>query len=146
MKKSKYFAIKELVCRHIYERYGEKAYMFIDDRLIETLEIIREKILGRPMIINTWAAGGNATQRGVRCNLCSLVRNKSLSGQLYLSAHCMGKAADISVEGLTGEDMRRKIIARQDLLPYPIRMEADVAWLHIDLYDTGGGKISLFNG
>ena len=39
--KSDYFSIKELVCKHVYERYGESAVMFLDDNLFETLNVIR---------------------------------------------------------------------------------------------------------
>lgn len=46
--KSPYFSVKELVCKHVYERYGEKAAMFLDDKLIETLNVIREQILCAP--------------------------------------------------------------------------------------------------
>lgn len=85
--KSNYFSIKELVCKHVYDRYGEAATMFIDDRLIATLNTVREKILRAPMTVNNWHLGGSFTQRGLRCNLCDLVREKSERQQLYLSAH-----------------------------------------------------------
>ena len=48
--KSKFFSVKELVCKHVYDRYGEAAAMFLDDKLIETINTVREKITG------TWAA------------------------------------------------------------------------------------------
>ena len=89
--KSDYFSIKELVCKHVYERYGESAVMFLDDKLIETLNVIREQILCAPMTVNNWHAGGNFTQRGLRCNICELVKSKTDAGSLYLSAHCWEK-------------------------------------------------------
>ena len=143
--KSPYFSVKELVCKHVYERYGEKAAMFLDDKLIETLNVIREQILCAPMTVNNWHAGGNFTQRGLRCNICELVKNKTDAGRLYLSAHMLGKAVDCSVEGMTAEEARRLIIDKQELLPYPIRLEDGVSWLHIDVYDNGKGeKVYLF--
>ena len=42
-----YFDIQELVCRHVYEKYGNNAWQFFDNRLLETLLVIREK-LGKP--------------------------------------------------------------------------------------------------
>ena len=119
--KSPYFSVKELVCKHVYERYGENAAMFLDDKLIETLNVIREQILCAPMTVNNWHAGGNFTQRGLRCNICELVKSKTDAGRLYLSAHMLGKAVDCNVEGMTAEEARRLIIAKQELLPYPIR-------------------------
>lgn len=143
--KSPYFSVKELVCKHVYERYGEGAAMFLDDKLIETLNMIREQILCTPMTVNNWHAGGNFTQRGLRCNICELVKNKTDAGRLYLSAHMLGKAVDCSVEGMTAEEARRLIIEKQELLPYPIRLEDGVSWLHIDLYENGKKeKVYLF--
>ena len=46
--KSPYFSVKELVCKHVYERYGENAAMFLDDKLIETLNVIRSKSYAPP--------------------------------------------------------------------------------------------------
>ena len=143
--KSPYFSVKELVCKHVYERYGENAAMFLDEKLIETLNVIREQILCAPMTVNNWHAGGNFTQRGLRCNICELVKSKTDAGSLYLSAHMLGKAVDCNVEGMTAEKARRLIIEKQESLPYPIRLEDGVSWLHIDVYNNGKGeKVYLF--
>lgn len=140
-----FFSVKELVCKHVYERYGENAAMFLDEKLIETLNVIREQILCSPMTVNNWHAGGDFTQRGLRCNICELVKNKTDAGRLYLSAHMLGKAVDCSVEGMTAEEARRHIIDKQELLPYPIRLEDGVSWLHFDLYKNGKNeKVYLF--
>ena len=48
---------------------------------------------------------------------------------------------------MTAEQMRSKIKANANLLPYNVRIEADVTWLHIDCYDDGSGrKIVEFKG
>ena len=120
-----YFNVKELVCPHTYQMYGENAWQFLSTCYLETLLIIREQILAAPMYCNT----SNLTQRGLRCNLCPIVSNKQ---SLYLSAHILGKAGDFTVRGLTAEEARNKIIQNAHLLPYPIRMEKNVTWLHID--------------
>ena len=138
--KSEFFSVKELVCKHVYDRYGEASAMFLDDKLIETINTVREKILCAPMTVNNWHLGGSFSQRGLRCNLCDLVREKSERQQLYLSAHCLGKGIDFTPEGMTAEEARRLIIEKQELLPYPIRLEDGVSWLHIDVYDNGKGK------
>ena len=120
-----YFKVKELVCPHTYQRYGENAWQFLSTCYLETLLIIREQIIAAPMYCNT----SNLNQRGLRCNLCPIVSNKQ---SLYLSAHILGKAGDFTVRGLTAEEARNKIIQNTHLLPYPIRMEKNVTWLHID--------------
>ena len=144
MKKSRYFKIQELVCPEVYRRYGERAWMFIDPELIETLDMIREKIICKPMIVNNWNTGGSYTQRGLRCNLCQLVKDKTKAGKLYLSAHNFGKAVDATVQGMTAEEARRLIVKNQILLPYPIRLEDRVNWLHLDVYDADKGNVYLF--
>lgn len=120
-----FFKVKELVCPHTYQRYGENAWQFLSTCYLETLLVIREQILAAPMYCNT----SNLNQRGLRCNLCPIVSNKQ---SLYLSAHILGKAGDFTVRGLTAEEARNKIIQNAHLLPYPIRMEKNVTWLHID--------------
>lgn len=141
---STYFNIKELVCPDIYNNFGEQSWMFIDNKLIETLDIVREKILCRPMVINNWASGGGYTQRGLRCNICQLVKSKTDIGRIYMSAHNFGKAIDATVQGMTAEEARNLIIKNQVLLPYPIRLEDNVSWLHLDVYDMNKGKVYLF--
>lgn len=141
---SKFFSVKELVCKHVYDRYGDRAAMFLDDKLIETINTVREKILRAPMTVNNWHLGGSFTQRGLRCNICALVKSKTDIGRLYLSAHCLGKAVDCNVEGMTAEEARRLIIGHSERLPWPIRLEEGVSWVHLDVYEMGTQKVSLF--
>jgi hypothetical protein len=44
----------------------------------------------------------------------------------------LGKAGDFTVHGLTAQEARSRIRNNAHLLPYPLRMEAGVDWLHID--------------
>ena len=64
-----YFDIQELVCRDTYNKYGNEAWQFLDDRLLANLLWIREN-LGKPIYVNSWAIGGKFSERGLRCNLC----------------------------------------------------------------------------
>lgn len=132
-----YFDIRELVCPHTYQRFGQGAWMFLDPKLIDSLLILRTKIIKLPMIINDYSRGGAMTQRGLRCNLCDLVKSKTDKGQIYLSAHCLGRGVDISISGMTAEQARRLIEENQDLLPTNHRVEGGVSWLHFDIYDSG---------
>lgn len=128
-----YFGIKELVCPDVYERFGENAWQFLDARLLHTLYVIREMI-DRPVIVNNWAKGGSYSQRGLRCNVCPLVKEKTSLEKVYLSAHVQGVAVDFHVPGMTTAEVRRLIIDNQRLLPYPIRIERDTdGWIHIDM-------------
>ena len=138
---SGYFKVKELVCPHIYSRWGECSWQFLDTAYLESLLVIRRDILQRPMTCNS----SNLTQRGVRCNLCQLVKEKD---SVYMSAHILGKAGDFTVSGMSAEEARKKIISCEELLPYPIRMEAGVSWLHYDVLEQWGveEKVYLFRG
>lgn len=124
----KYFSIKELVCNHVYEKYGERAWMFLDTMALRLLLILRRDILKVPLVCNT----KTLKQRGLRCNLCEIVKEKTSP---YLSAHVLGKGFDFSSPALSAEEMRLKISENVDLLPCKVRIEQDVNWLHIDVYD-----------
>lgn len=127
-KLKKYFNIKELVCPHVYEKFGERAWIFLDTMALRLLLILRRDILKVPLVCNT----KTLTQRGLRCNRCEIVRDKTSP---YLSAHVTGKGFDFSSPALSAEEMRLKISENVDLLPCKVRIEQDVNWLHIDVYD-----------
>lgn len=141
-----YFDVQELVCKHVYNKFGDNAWQFFDDRLLETLFVIREK-LGKPIHVNNWQVGGNLTQRGLRCNVCSLVAEKTRLEKVYMSAHSQGTAVDFDVKGMTALEVRNWIKANQVLLPYPVRLEQDVTWVHLDMRNDGKkGKVVYFKG
>ncbi len=140
-----FFRIEELVCPHIFQKFGNNSWLFLDTNFLHTLLIIRRDILQVPMISNTYHARGSFSQRGMRCNTCQLVRDKTLKGQVYVSSHILGKAGDFVSGKMTAEEMRKRIKEKQHLLPCNIRIEKDVTWLHFDVYDTGQ-KIYEFNG
>lgn len=129
-----YFKISELVCPDVYNKFGEGAWRFLDDRLLEALLIIRRDILQAPMTINN---GHTFTQRGLRCNRCELVRKKN---HPYLSAHVLGKGVDFDAKGFTAEQARKKIKENIDLFPFPIRLEEGCNWVHFDVIDSMNGK------
>jgi hypothetical protein len=135
-----YFDIEELVCNHVLERWGEDAWQFLDTGFLANLLVIRRDVIQRPMYCNNHKRGLH--QRGLRCNLCEMVKEKD---RPYLSAHILGKAGDFSVEGIGSASamgrMRSRIkLLAQAALPVPLRMEADVSWLHIDVMPTPSGQ------
>lgn len=135
----RYFQISELVCVHTHSRWGERSWQFLDTAFLEALLIIRRDILQVPMICNT----SSAHQRGLRCNRCQLVHEKE---KVYLSSHILGKAGDFTVQGLTAEQARQRIIENAKLLPCNIRLEGGVSWLHFDVLPQFGvtDKIHVF--
>lgn len=121
-----YFGVDELVCEHTYQKWGENSWQFLDSQFLHALLVIRRDILRKPM----WCNSKTKHQRGLRCNRCEMVRGKS---SVYLSAHCLGKAGDFDVTGMTAEQARLEIKRNAHLLPCPVRLEKGVSWLHIDV-------------
>lgn len=139
IKANNYFIIQELVCKHTFQRFGERAWQFLDTELLHTLLVIR-KAINKPMYINNWDAGGPLSQRGLRCNICQLSKDKTKVNDIYLSSHCNGAGVDFDVKGMTAEQVRQWIAKNGVLLPYPIRLESGVTWVHLDIYDPLNGK------
>ena len=142
--KATYFQIHELTCKHTFDKYGEKSWQFLDPRLVLTLDFIRGEF-NKPIEINNYYWGGHDTQSGLRCNLCTLVKKKTDAGKLYLSAHIQGMAADFSVKGMTANAVRTWLKQHEDRLPYPIRLEDGVNWVHIDVRQCNNEKVYIFN-
>lgn len=138
----KYFDIEELVCDHMLERWKddpERCWDFLDTNFLAVLLILRRDIIQRPMYCNNHKRGQH--QRGIRCNICEMVKAKDYP---YMSAHVLGKGADFSIEGIAGvramDYQRKKINLAIGYYPVPIRMEAGVSWLHIDVMPTPNGQ------
>lgn len=143
MKLQDYFSIKELACPHIYNKFREYAWNFFDPRLLDTLLVIREAI-NKPIYVNNYDMGGKYDERGYRCNICAIPKDKTRLEKLYMSAHCQGMAVDFDVKGMSAEEVRKWIKDNQILLPHPIRIETDVDWVHIDTRSDGFRQITYF--
>lgn len=141
--KSRYFTIEELVSDNVYRKYGDKSWEFIDIRLIETIDKLRE-VFNKPITINNWKWGGSLKQRGLRANKDEIVANKK---DYYISQHCLGKAVDFNVKGLSSKEVYDFILENKDKFPYITRIE-DInktpTWVHIDLSNTSSDDIIIF--
>lgn len=133
----KYFTLKELVCPHVAKKYGDFAWNFLRTELLETLLVIRRDILQAPMTVNA----GKFDERGLRCNRCDIVKSKT---NPYLSAHVLGAGIDFDAKGYTADKARSIIVQHADLLPYGIRLEAGVNWVHVDVYNDTETKVKTF--
>ena len=134
---SEYFKVQELVCNHTYAKHGEKSWQFLDTDWLQCLLVIRRDILKVPMTCNH----SNAHQRGLRCNMCDLVKSKKAN---YLSAHILGKAGDFTVKGMNAGKARQEIMLKSHLLPCNIRLEGGVSWLHFDVLPQYGVKEKVY--
>ena len=136
-----YFKLQELVCPHVYRRYGERAWQFLSTTFLHTLLIVRRDIIQNPMVCNNYHKGGLSGARGLRCNMCNETQKHTAKGESYVSAHIAGEGADFTLPGITAQAARDKIAQQANKLPYPIRLERDVSWLHLDVYDSNNGQI-----
>lgn len=142
MKKCKHFGIKELVSKIVFDRWGEKAWMFFDPDILEDLDTIREHF-GTAIIINNWCFGGDLTQCGLRSNLDPLVKNTK---SLYLSAHCMGKAFDLHATNGKNKELFNVVynLILQKKLKKIKRLEdfkSTPTWVHVDEYQIDNSII-----
>lgn len=125
----KFFALSELVCPHVLQRDGEKAWRYLHTDLLRVLLWLRKEVLFVPLVCNT----KTLKQRGFRCNCCEIVRENTAKGTLYVSPHMLGMGVDLSSNAMTVDEMRKRIKAAADTAPCNVRIEGGVNWLHIDV-------------
>jgi len=165
IQRPRHFDLDEIICPHMLFKYGEMAWQFFDQKQLILLDWVRDKL--GPMSANNWfheyfesdyikelkRVIGNKepvisknlppyslsmfSQRGLRCNLCSLNLDKTSKGIIYVSPHFTGQGTDYDVKGMTAEEVRSWLIAHQEELPFPIRLERGVNWVHMDSRDAG---------
>lgn len=121
---TKWFKIEELVPPQVYKDRGDKAWQLLDDRLLMTLDRLREKY--GSMTINNWSYGGNREWSGLRTS-------DSPYYSKY-SQHTYGKAFDIIFKHVTAEKVRQDISANPDAFAFELinSFEEGTSWLHID--------------
>ncbi len=135
-----YFGIHELVGKRTYKRFGERAWRFLDYRLLYALLIIREG-LDASITVNS----GKRQQRGLRTIVQQMIKNYFYKDKLYLSAHLLGKAVDFDVKGMSAWQVRMWIISHEALFPFKIRLEDKVSWVHLDvIWEEKNAKVYLF--
>jgi len=141
-KLNKYFDIQELVCPHTYKKFSEDSWVVLSTELLETILFLRDKLFAKPIYANR----SNQTQRGFRCNICTIPASHTLLYDPYISAHCTGNAIDFDVKGITADEARKRIKDYANLLPYKVRLEKGTSWIHLDVYNfPSNGKVEEFN-
>jgi len=124
MIKCKWFKIQELVSPQAYKDRGDKAWQLLDDRLLITLDRLREKY--GSMTINNWSYGGDREWSGLRTP-------ESPYYSKY-SQHTHGRACDIIFKHVTAEQVRQDILENPDdeIFEYINSLELGVSWAHLD--------------
>jgi len=126
MKRSKHFKIQELVPKELYQLVKEDTlWGLIDERLIDTIDALKEKFPQGTMTINNWLWGEDRNQSGLR--------TKNSKYYSPTSQHSIGKAIDCVFSEYETDSVRQYIINNPDEFPHIKGIELDVSWLHVDV-------------
>lgn len=121
-----HFKITELVYPTFHAKWGERAWDWLNPKLLITLDELRARF--GSLKINDWEFGGQFRESGLRAFDTKTGASDSL--------HKYGCAADIKSPTTSAEEMQREILAHPDRFPMLTAME-DAAvtrtWLHIDV-------------
>lgn len=154
MYKPRHFNIQELVCPHVFDTFGSRAWSFFDERLLMTMDFLRDQ-WNSPIYVNNYDIPEDVRtklglelfdERGCRCIQCDLVKKAAKAGKVYCSAHIRFQACDFNVNNMPSGKVSLWLVSNYILLPFPIRVEkGTVGWTHIDTSNTGTNKVELFN-
>ena len=138
MYKCKHFKAHELVPPAIYDKFGERSFMFLDDRLLKLCDALREEF--GSATINNYKWGGDRVASGLR----------SPDSPYYspTSQHSFGRAVDILFKDYSAERVRSVIkddstIWKNGTGLNSITLEDGVSWLHIDIRNGKAGVNSF---
>lgn len=136
--KSRFFKIEELVQPDTLELLGEDfCWDQFDHRLIENIDWLKSHFKNVPIYINNWLWGGNRKYSGHRSVSCKI-------GALN-SKHRNWEAVDMVFSGFSADEIRLFLADHKEELPHPIRLEAGVSWVHMDVANDTDEKIIYFN-
>lgn len=143
----KYFKIYELVTPEIYDKYGEKAWWFINPLLSTSLDDIREGVseeIGRPIYIkiNTWYYHQIHNTGEVGFTESGL-RDFNTTTGAKMSIHKLGGAADLKPVGISCAKLRQHILANPVKYPFVRAVEIRGTWVHIDVRATGSDTVMI---
>lgn len=130
-----HFRPQELIAPSLYRHFGEASIRYMDERLLAVLRILRVYI-DAPMTINNWHNGGTRDECGIR-----------LPGQPHYrvgSAHSWGMAFD-AVGSWDADEVREDILLGRIEMPYPVRLEEGISWLHVDVMNVGNKPVEVFS-
>ena len=150
--KPRHFSLNELVCPDVFNKFGDTAWEFFSQDLLITLDLLRDQL--GPIYVNNWDMDPEVRkklglplfdERGFRCIQCDLVTTAIRQNRLYVSPHMTGQGVDFDVKGMSASQVRKWLSDNQAKLPFPIRLENNVTWVHLDIRDANKGKVFEFN-
>jgi len=123
--KSKHFRLEELVPKELFNKYGEKCWDFLDPRLLESIDTVKERFPEGTITINNWLWNGNRNWSGIRTPNSSYYSQSSM--------HSWGKAVDMIFSKYSPDEVRQDIIDNPDIYPHIKGLELDITWVHLDV-------------
>lgn len=126
MKVSKDFSLAEFVPSAIYEHFVDNSIWFLDPKIIQIAQFIRDRF-GKSVIINNYLAGGSYQYSGFRDHACMIGAENS--------QHRHGRAIDFRIKGLAPQEIRQDIMANFKLYQEKglTTIEAGTqTWVHAD--------------
>lgn len=138
---SKNFLVEEFVPQKIYEKYGDASLWFVDPKIVNIAQLIRD-YFGKSMTINNWHNGGSFNYRGFRPDSFYYQWNADISAYTSkrkgkLSQHRMGRAIDFNISGMTADEVREEILKNEEMwIEAGVTTMEDAAysktWIHLD--------------
>lgn len=129
----KYFEIHELAPPDVFQERGEKAWELLDDRLLITLDALRDD-WGR-ITVNNYEFGGNRMWSGFR--------TKDSPYGTQFSQHRFGRAADCIFRDVQASVVRAEILHDPNRYPLINSVELSTTWLHFDVRNCD--RIKTYN-
>lgn len=124
----KHFGIKELVPKQVFADRGEKAWQLLDDRILLTIDMLREKY--GSITINDWSW----KKDGEKFSQWRGLRTADSPYYSKYSQHSFGNAVDLIFKHVTAEQVRQDILANpvDPAFVYINSFEEGTSWVHLD--------------
>lgn len=122
----RHFRLHELVSPAIFNTWRERAWEFLDSRLLQTLDAMGDRY--GPIVVNNWNEKGPL-------HACGLREPAETQGAA-MSQHRFGRAADLHPKNMSPQDMHADILKNTALFPYLTTLEAiesTPTWVHADV-------------
>jgi len=136
-----YFKAHELVDPKTYALYGERSLRYIDKRIINILQFLRDYYKS-PLTVNDYMFGGKYKESGLRI--------PSLFYFKQYSCHSFGRAMDIKIKNVKAVDVQKDIlnaINEEVKLLGLTAIEKDTpTWTHISVSNFDGWEVEENNG
>ena len=134
----KYFKAHEFIPPSIYKKWGERSFMFMDERVLNLADAIRKEL--GPLTVNNYYWGKDRKWSGLR--------NPDSPYYSQTSQHTFGRAADGILRDISTDDARAAIKSGAinntlEELGCGLTLEDGVSWLHFDVRNSGFGVHSF---